>query len=208
MGEGARAGKAGTIAYLDAASRWCPRRIAAQWAIPTRLVDWWTKPLESDARGLMPGPPPKDPKQRRRVNSPTRGDWIDIPEPELAEPAHPSLGKLRMAKGVAWSPELRDRWGVWTRDPSALYWTIGDLQYAVDTLRIFHDRADDLPLTEISRRLDRLGLTPTGKRTLRYRIRFAPWEEPGLEPAPDEPAAAAPNVTSIDARRSALQHGA
>jgi len=160
----------------------------------------------------MPGPAPKDPKQRRRVNSPTRGEWIDIWAPELDEPAHPPVNELGIAGDVEWSEDLRLRWNVWTRDPAAAYWSLAEVQYAVDTLRIWHDRPDDLPLTEISRRLDRLGLTPTGKRTLRFRIRFAPWEEPGLDPRPEpEPAPASeqpPNVTAIDSRRAALTHGA
>jgi hypothetical protein len=84
-----------------------------------------------------------------------------------------------------------------------LYWTAADLLFALETLGIY-ERDGDPPWPELSRRWDRLGLTPKGKRDLRYRIRFAPWEEPGLEPRPEEPEPEAPNVTPIGSRRSSL----
>jgi hypothetical protein len=137
---------------------------------------------------------------------PQRGEWIDVWAAELDEPAHPPLSELPIARRVDWSEECRERWGVWCRDPVAAYWTTGDVLLAVDTLAIFRDAEESgkLPLTEISRRLDRLALSPAGKRNLRFRIRFAPWEEPGLEPRPEEPEPEAPNVTPIGSRRGSL----
>jgi hypothetical protein len=132
---------------------------------------------------------------------PTRGEWIDLWEARLQEPAHPALSTLTKAR---WSAESRKRWDAWRHDPVALYWTESDLAFALETLAIY-EREDDPPWPELSRRWDRLGLTPKGKRDLRFRIRFAPWEEPGLEPRPEEPTEpAAPNVTPIGARRSSL----
>lgn len=155
----------------------------------------------------MPGPPPKPPEQRRRSNTPERGEWIDLHTPELSEPAQPLLSELPIARDVDWSDSSKERWGVWCRDPVSAYWAVGDVMLAVDTLKIFHDheQGGSLPLTEISRRLDRLALTPAGKRNLRFRIHFGPASEREArieEPRPDEPSA--PNVTPIGSRRGNL----
>lgn len=155
----------------------------------------------------VPGPPPKPPEQRRRSNLPERGEWIDLHTPELGEPAQPPLSELPIARDVDWSDASKERWEVWCRDPVSAYWAVGDVMLAVDTLAIFHahEQGESLPLTEIARRLDRLALTPAGKRNLRFRIRFAPFEQPVVEPTPDAPEQpSAPNVTPISSRRSNL----
>lgn len=158
----------------------------------------------------MPGPAPKPPEQRRRRTVPTTGEWIDIIRPRLDKPSQLPLSKLKFAKDIRWSAENRERWRMWCLDPVSEYWTEGDLSLAIETLRIYHEMAFvDLPFPEIARRMERLGLTPTGKRTLRFRIRFASTEEPNLPPiSPDIQESGAASVVLIDERRAKLAHGA
>ena len=134
----------------------------------------------------MPGPAPKPPEQRRNRHAPERGEWIDIWAPRLEQAAHPALSTLSKD---SWKASTRRLWDAWRFDPASTYWAEADLAYALETLSIY-ETEEKLPWAELARRWDKLGLTPKGKRDLRYRIRFAPWEEPGLEPAPVEPDAA------------------
>src|SRR5262252_9408504 len=145
----------------------------------------------------MPGPAPKDPKQRRRSNPPVRGEWIDLDEPRLAEPAQPALSVV--AEWRSWDDDACRRWDTWRHDPAATFWTDGDVEYALETLVVYE--ADPVPWAEISRRRDRLGLTPKGKRDLRYRITFGPWRDVSLDSPEQQEVAREAGVPVLDDRR-------
>ena len=117
---------------------------------------------------MTPGPPPKGPEHRRRRNVPAGGEWVDLHP--LDEPVLQPLP--RREKG-AWSARARETWETWRGDPATAQWTAADTHYALATLRLI-DLNELEPRTslasEIRLRLDGLGLTPKGKRNLRWRI--------------------------------------
>lgn len=104
----------------------------------------------------MAGRPLKPPEQRRRYNQPSRGEWIDLPE-RLDEPV------LReWDDRFTISPGL---WAAWRRDAVGSQYTdadIGGLEHLAVTWeeRSFADR---------DRQMDKFGLTPKGRRDLRWR---------------------------------------
>lgn len=102
------------------------------------------------------GPAPKPAGQRRRYNQPARSEWVDL-EP-LAKPV---LGP----ESGDWSANARRAWRAWRRDPVTTQWGPADVQYARELARMY----DDLPASEQRLRLDGLGLSPKGKRDLRWR---------------------------------------
>lgn len=108
------------------------------------------------------GPAPKD--GRRRRNAPARGEWVD-----LAPLAAPVLCPLpeRPYEGGRWQPETVALWEAWSNDPVTSQWSPSDVQFAIDTARLYND--DGAP-NEIRLRMDGLGLTPKGKRDLRWRV--------------------------------------
>lgn len=112
----------------------------------------------------MPGPPPKDPGARRRRNAPARGEWVDL-DPLPA----PILDPLPDLEGEAWSPNTFAMWEAWRADPVTAFWTPADLAYAMDTIML-HQAMTPSNANEIRLRMDGLGLTPKGKRDLRYRV--------------------------------------
>src|SRR2546430_3352284 len=125
-------------------------------------------PAARRGAGMTPGPPPKGPEHRRRRNVPAGGEWVDLHP--LDEPVLQPLP--RREKG-AWSARARETWETWRGDPATAQWTAADTHYALATLRLI-DLNELEPRTslasEIRLRLDGLGLTPKGKRNLRWRI--------------------------------------
>lgn len=101
------------------------------------------------------GPAPKDPSQRRRYNQPARGEWVDL-EP-LAAPILPEAGD--------WSGRVKRLWDAWREDPVTSQYGPADLAAVWDLA----DQFEGLSETTQTARLDRLGLTPKGKRDLRWR---------------------------------------
>lgn len=106
------------------------------------------------------GAAPKEKGQRRRANTPTRGEWVDL-ESTGERNLPPLEGEYEQ--------RILDIWDAWSRDPVSAQWEPGDLDYALDTIEL---RATKWPqkADEIRRRYDALGLTPKGKRDLRWRI--------------------------------------
>ena len=112
------------------------------------------------------GPAPKDARKRRNTSLPRRGEWIDLPaEAPGRVPAMP--------RGSRWSPEARQLWAEWHKDPASLTWTPADHGTARMTLRLFARWEADPTASlaaEIRLRLDGLGLSQKGKRDLRLRV--------------------------------------
>lgn len=115
------------------------------------------------------GPPPKDPKSRRRTNDPARGEWIDLEAFQKGERA--VLPALPKRKG-GWSARTRDAWRRWRKDPATKLYGESEIQSAIDLAYLHHDwsRGESKLAAEIRLRMDGLGLTPKGKRDLRWRV--------------------------------------
>lgn len=113
------------------------------------------------------GPPPKDPAQRRRRNEPARGEWVDLPV-ALERAVLPALPK----RSGGWSARTRAAWARWRKDPATSMFGESDLASAIDLAYLHHEWCcGDVRLaTEIRLRMDGLGLTPKGKRDLRWRV--------------------------------------
>jgi hypothetical protein len=112
------------------------------------------------------GPPPKNRSARRRRNAPAGGEWVDLP------PVVIRALPRRSGEG-AWSARARATWGAWGRDPATTQWSPADVAYAIDTLYLVDlcaRRPTSSLAAEIRLRMDGLGLTPKGKRNLRWRI--------------------------------------
>jgi hypothetical protein len=102
------------------------------------------------------GPAPKDPGQRRRYNQPARGEWVDL-EP-LEAPILPGADDK-------WSGRVKRLWVAWREDPVTSQYGPADLAAIWDLAEQF----DGLSESTQTNRMDRLGLTPKGKRDLRWR---------------------------------------
>jgi hypothetical protein len=116
----------------------------------------------------MSGPAPKPAHLRRRRNTPAGGEWVDLPE--LEGPVLPELPEL---PGGNWSQYTLRMWAAWRADPVTSQYTPADVDYALATIRIadaYHRGGPASLLGELRLRMDGLGLTPKGKRNLRWRV--------------------------------------
>lgn len=101
------------------------------------------------------GAAPKLPEQRRRRNVPERGEWVEL------EPLEEPILKI-------WDDRFtvrRDMWEAWRDSPVTS-------QYGREDIAAIEDLAigwDEMTFADRDRRMDRLGLTPKGKRDLRWR---------------------------------------
>lgn len=102
------------------------------------------------------GPAPKSPEQRRRYNQPARGEWVDL-EP-LTEPILPE-------ENDEWSARVKRLWRAWRDDPVTSQYGAADLAAVWDLAEEFVGLSENTQ----TGRMDRLGLTPKGKRDLRWR---------------------------------------
>jgi hypothetical protein len=102
------------------------------------------------------GPSPKPAGQRRSRHAPQRGEWVDL-EP-LARPVLPAAEK-------DWPDHVRALWEAWRSDPVTSQYGKADIAAVVELGRQY----DDLAPNEQRLRMDGLGLTPKGKRDLRWR---------------------------------------
>ena len=102
-----------------------------------------------------------------RINhvKPRNGEWFEIPIKPLPGPAHAALSSFGTRR---WTAQSRRRWDVWRHDATSLYWSPADVDYAIETLALYE--VPEPNWAEISRRRDRLGLTPKGKRDLRLLV--------------------------------------
>lgn len=140
---------------------------------------------------MAAGPAPA--QQRRRRNEPLRGEWQDLDlNPRKA--AMPPLPGRKRGTGP-WPARTRRSWEAWRWDPSAQLWTKADKDYALETIYLVaedHARMDagmaPTHSSEIRLRLDALGLTPKGKRDLRYRLPAAGQQQ--VQEQPSKPTSA------------------
>lgn len=118
-------------------------------------------------RGVGPAPKPN----RRRRNKPERGDWVEL-QP-LERPVLPELPKLQ---GEEWNPVSVATWEAWRASPVSGVWGPEDIAFALDTI-LLHNRMTPSNANEVRLRMDALGLTPKGKRDLRWRLPGDPASE-------------------------------
>ena len=64
-----------------------------------------------------------------------------------------------------WGENAKRSWRAWRQDPVTSQWSRADIQFAMELCRLY----DDLPPNEWRARWDSLGLTPKGRRDLRWR---------------------------------------
>lgn len=102
------------------------------------------------------GPAPKDPGHRRRYNQPARSEWVDL-EP-LDKPILPPAMR-------EWESHVKALWEAWRSDPVTSQYGPADLAAVFELARMY----DKLQPNEQRLRMDGLGLTPKGKRDLRWR---------------------------------------
>jgi hypothetical protein len=107
------------------------------------------------------GPAPKAPDERRNTTAPQRGEWVDLAP--LAEPVLPEL------PDGEWSVATRMLWAAWRVDPVTSQYSPADIAYAIETICL-REAMTPSTANEIRLRSDALGLTPKGKRDLRWRI--------------------------------------
>lgn len=124
----------------------------------------------------MAGRGPAPAENRRRRNEPARGEWVDLPP--LERPVLPELPER--TDGEAWSGRAVTLWAAWRADPVTQVWSPADIAYALDTIALYEAAADSKP-NEVRLRMDGLGLTPKGKRDLRYRVASAPVEQQSVK---------------------------
>lgn len=113
------------------------------------------------------GPPPKD--VRRRSAAPARGEWVELSP--LVAPVLPELPAL--ADNEEWGSSARLVWDAWRADPVTAMYSVADVSYALDTI-LLRNSMTASSANEIRLRMDALGLTPKGKRDLRWRVVLEP----------------------------------
>lgn len=114
---------------------------------------------------MAPGPAPKDPSKRRNRSAPLRGEWVDLPE--LAKPILPELPEGE------WSERTKNAWQMWREDPATGQLTKAGIAAAIDAIYLYEEfvQGETKLAAELRLRMDGLGLTPKGKRDLRWRTK-------------------------------------
>lgn len=139
---------------------------------------------------MAPGPLPKPREQRARRNIPNRGEWVD-----LAPITTPILPELPELAGTDWNARTRRLWEGFRFDPVTATFGPSEIALTIEWAHI-HARAArdaDAAMLRISAAmLDKLGLTPKGKRDLRYRV------------TTDAPAPVLASVTDMTTKRRPL----
>lgn len=129
------------------------------------------------------GPAPSANRQRR--NKPMRGDWIVL-EP-LARPVVPALDEFEPPSGwECWPTATRMLWDAWREDPVTQTWNASDRAFAVDTIYL-HAAASTAKANELRLRMESLGLTPKGRRDLRFLLPDETPPEGDVAEAPTAP---------------------
>jgi hypothetical protein len=114
---------------------------------------------------------------RRRRNEPARGEWVDLPPltsrvlPALAPREVFDEEKNKFVK-VPWSQRTRDAWDAWSNDPVTQMYSPADVIAALELALLFETMMGSKP-NEVRLRMDGLGLTPKGKRDLRWRVQLS-----------------------------------
>lgn len=138
----------------------------------------------------MPGPTPKSKDERRRRNPPVH-EWV-----VLGAPFEGDIPELPRPK-KNWKPLTRLWWETIWRSPMATQWNPGDVPGLVELafLRQAFMEGDMSLKSEVRQRADRFGLTPKGRRDLRWVITEADAERAGL---PDQPMAQVRRLRAVD----------
>lgn len=111
----------------------------------------------------MAGIGPAPAENRRRRNEPARGDWIHLdPDAPTALPDLPD--------DTEWSDRAVAAWDMWRDDPASSVYSAADVAFALDTIRLYNEGMSASMAKEVRMRMTDLGLTPEGKRKLRYRV--------------------------------------
>ena len=125
----------------------------------------------------MPGPAPKPPHLRRRRNPPTY-EWVILKDPYSGPiPELPS--------GIRWTKSARAWWATIWRTAMASQWNEGDVPALVELAMLRQKMmAGEFNLAGVvEKRSDKFGLTPKGRRDLRWVITDQDKERAGV---PDE----------------------
>lgn len=122
---------------------------------------------------MAPGRPLKPPEQRRNRVAPLRGEWVDL-EPlktPVLPPYKAAWRKWIVSKDKDGNPiEVRRgvshaMWAAWRESPVTSQYGPEDVAACCYLAEAFHTLSDTARLSL----MDRLGLTPKGKRDLRWR---------------------------------------
>lgn len=111
----------------------------------------------------MAGIGPAPAENRRRRNEPARGDWTYL-DPEV-----PSV-LPDLPDDAEWSDRAVAAWEMWRDDPVSSVYSAADVAFALDTIRLYNEGMSASMAKEVRMRMTDLGLTPEGKRKLRYRV--------------------------------------
>lgn len=114
---------------------------------------------------------PKPFEERRNTSAPRKGEWVDLPASGTFKFVLPELPK-KDPHGGTWPVATKRAWKAWREDPATTQYSEGDIDFALDTIYI-HSLMQDEPkryASEVAKRMNDLGLTPTGKRALRFRL--------------------------------------
>lgn len=111
----------------------------------------------------MAGIGPAPAEKRRHNGQLARGDWVTLES--SAPTALPPL-----PDDTEWSDRAVDAWGRWCDDPATSVYTSADVAFALDTIRLYNEGMSASMAKEVRMRMTDLGLTPEGKRKLRYRV--------------------------------------
>lgn len=133
-----------------------------------------------DSHGFaMTGPAPKPAAQRRRTNTPARGEWK--PTPGIGW----QHSKKHPDPPVGLKPESLVAWKVWMSSWFAAHWTPDDLPGLRILVTLYDEvvREEFQRATELRIQMDTYGITPKGQQDRR-------WEPPKAETVPESPAAA------------------
>lgn len=127
----------------------------------------------------MANPTPKPFDERRNTSAPRRGEWVDLPASGTFKMVLPPL-PAKDPYGGAWPVATKRAWNAWRKDPVTTQYSEADVDFALDTI-FMHALMQDEPkryASEVSKRMNDLGLTPAGKRALRFRLpQFAEAQE-------------------------------
>lgn len=126
----------------------------------------------------MAGTGPAPQEARRRRNEPARGEWVDLLP--LDAPVLPELPEK--ADGEPWSQRARLTWAAWRADPVTVMWSPADVAYALDAI-VLYEGMSPSSANEVRLRMDGLGLTPKGKRDLRWRVTVPEEDRPRRRPS-------------------------
>ena len=117
---------------------------------------------------MAPGPLPKLPEQRARRNAPQRGEWQELYD--ISEPTLPELPEL---DGDVWSKRTLRLYDGWRYDPASSLFGPSEIAMTVEAAHIYEKAVREKNASMLNTAtawMDRLGLTPKGKRDLRLRV--------------------------------------